>query len=363
MNFKPNWRFGAVAIFLMLIQSCSSATKNLSPQRPWQKSVPGKGALGNYSERTLSGFGTNFVIRAWPSSKPTVPLQTALDLAVAEINRIAKIADADVEGSEVSIINEKSYKEAVPISAELASILMDCDRMYQLSNLRFDVTYTRYKNRSEFTDADFNRITDWDTISPPGDGAHRLFGDKNMILDTKPVPKVRLYNQRLKISLNGMMRGYAIDKAMRVLMKQGLGGMSVIADGFFAAIGTPLRDQNLLCIENPKVLGSCLFQIKPLDPRKVLFVGTSASQERPGKMFDPKEIWTLRSGGVVVSGSNGAWVQFSTTISAVMDDLVLNNFFKKSQDPKLVGVYFLKDQNNAIDGSLEPFAKVEKAGK
>jgi len=337
---------------------CASAPKNTAPLRPWQKS-----SLKGYTQKSVEAFGTTFVIRAWPSSQPTVPVNTALDLAIAEIRRVAKMADGAVPGGEVNAINEKAYQEAVPISPELASILMDCDRMFQMSSLRFDVTFTPYKSKADFTDADYNRITDWDTKEPLGPGAHRLFGEKNMILDTKPIHKVRMYNQRIKLNLKGMIRGYAIEKAMRVLMKQGLGGMAVIADGFFAAIGTPLRDPSLLCIENPSQLGSCIFKVTASDPRKILYLGTSATQERPGKMFDPKEVWTLRSGGVIVSGENGAWVQFATTITAVMDDLVLNSFFNRSTSPKLSGTYFVKDQKGVLDGSLAPFASVTKVGK
>ena len=198
---------------------------------------------------------------------------------------------------------------------------------------------------------------------PLGPGAHRLFGDKNMILDTKPIFKVRMYNQRIRLNLKGMIRGYAVERAMKILMKQGLGGMAIIADGFMAAIGTPLRDPSLLCIENPNALGTCIFKVTASDPRKIFYLGTSASQERPGKKFDPKEVWTLRSGGVVVSGDDGAWVQFATTITAVMDDLVLNSLFLKTTAPKLSGTYFVKEQPGVLDGNLAPFASVSKIGK
>ena len=351
--------FGVLILcFTFNFLGCSSAPKNLAPVRPWQKT-----SLKGYLQKSVEAFGVTFVIRAWPSSKPTVPANTAIDLAIAEINRISKMADGSMSGGEVNAINEKAHQEAVPISAELAAILMDCDRMYQMSQLRFDITYTPYKTKDEFTDSDYNRITDWDVKEPLGPGAHRLFGDKNMILDTKPIFKVRMYNQRIRLNLKGMIRGYAVERAMKILMKQGLGGMAIIADGFMAAIGTPLRDPSLLCIENPNALGTCIFKVTASDPRKIFYLGTSASQERPGKMFDPKEVWTLRSGGVVVSGDDGAWVQFATTITAVMDDLVLNSLFLKTTAPKLSGTYFVKEQPGVLDGNLAPFASVSKIGK
>jgi len=340
---------------------CASTPKvPLGPTRPWQVTALN---LKGYSQKSVIAFGSNFVIRAWPSNKPTVPVNTALDLAVAEINRITNMADATVTGSEVEKINTKAYAEPVPISQELAAILIDCDRMYQMSELRFDITFTPYKNKAEFTDSDYNRITDWDSKQPLTAVSRRLFGDKNMILDTGPKPTVRMYNQRIRLNLKGMIRGYAAERAIRILMKQGLGGMAVMADGFVAAIGTPLRDPSIMCIENPKALGTCMFKVIPANFGKVLYLGTSASQERHGQMFDPKEIWTLRSGGVTVSGENGAWTQFATTITAVMDDLTLNALFNRLKSPKVSGTYFIKERDGALDGRLDPFASVMKVGK
>lgn len=345
-------------LFFVLVLSCSSAPKKSdSALRPWQKSSL-KGSL----EKSVDAFDTTFVIRAWPSSKPVVPLDQAIDLAIQEIRRIAQIADAKVEGSEIALINEKAFREPVNVSDEFSRILMDCERMHQLSKQRFDVTFTAYKNKSEFTDADYNRYTEWDQKGQVGPDAQKLFGDRNLILDLKPSPQVRMYNQRVKLNLNGMMRGYAAERAMKILMKQSLGGFAVIADGFVAAIGTPLRDPQLLCIENPKSLGSCIFQVKPLDPRKILYFGVSASQERPGKMFDPKEIWSLRSGGVIVAGDQGAWVQFGATISGVLDDLSLKSFFSRTQNPKLSGAFFIKDRNAELDGDLSPFISLSPVG-
>jgi thiamine biosynthesis lipoprotein ApbE len=342
---------------------CASTPKATGPIRPWQKA-----ALRGSTQRTVDAFGITFVIRVWPSNKPTVPVATALDLAVAEINRISKMADGAIPGGEVNMINTKAFQEAVPISPELAQILIDCNRMYQLSDLRFDVTYTPYKTKAEFTDSDFNRITDWDTKEPLGPKSYRMFGDKNLILDTAPINRVRMYNQRIRLNLKGMIRGYAAERAVKILMRQGLGGIAVIADGFFAAIGTPFKDPNLMCIEDPKNIGGCAYKITASDPRKVLYIGTSASQERAGKMFDPKEVWTLRSGGVVVAGETGGWVQFATTITAVMDDLTLNALFNKLKSPKVSGTYFIKDPSGVgstgmLDGSLSPFASTTKVGK
>ena len=356
MTFKTN-AIGAlfVLVFSIIYGGCASAPKVLPPQRPWQKA-----AMKGYTQKTVDAFGSTFVIRVWPSNKPTVPTDQALNLAVAEIKRISKMADATIPGGEVYQISEKAHEAGVPISAELANILIDCNRMYRMSDFRFDVTFTPFKDKADFTDADFNRITDWDTKEPPTAKAVRLFGDRNMILDTEPSYRVRLYNQRIRVNLKGMIRGYAAERAIRILMKQGLGGIAVMADSFVGAIGTPLKDTNLMCIENPSVLGTCLYKITASVPGKIMFFSTSASTERRGQIFDPKETWMFRSGGVIVAGENGGWVQFASTISAVMDDLVLNPFFAKLKPAKLAGTYFIKGQNAMLDGTLAPYATVTR---
>jgi thiamine biosynthesis lipoprotein ApbE len=167
-----------------------------------------------------------------------------------------------------------------------------------------------------------------------------------------------MYNRRTKLNLNGMVRGYAVSKAIEAMTKTGATGGSVIAENMVSAMGSELKNMALFCVENPVKLGTCLYHIVPADAVHPLFVGTSASKERRGVIFDPKDTWSYRDGGVTVAGQNGAWVQFGATLTSLMDDGQLETFLKKSFNPKLAAVYFDQSKTTQIKGSLLPFAKL-----
>ncbi len=342
--------------FLVLHFGCSSAPKkSIAPERPWQKI-----ALKGYVLSSAEAFGSKFVIRVWPSAtsgKTTAGASASAQAAVAEVKRIAGFADGSIETSLVSKINSSAYRSPVEITAELAGIITDCNRMLDTSDGKFDVTFVPYKEGEKFTEDDLNKITEWDKKDPNIGKATRLFGQQNMLLDSQPF-RVRFYNRRTRLNLKGMIRGYAIERAAQILSRQSLAGFAVIADGFFAASGVALTDPGLMCIENPAALGTCLYKIKAAPSVKVLYVGTSVSNERHGDMFDPNSSWTSRSGGVIVAGERGAWVQFATTISGLMDDPTLNDLFQKTVQPKVVSAYFNKLDPRKLEGSLAPFASV-----
>ena len=100
----------AMVIGSLLGVGCASAPKVLSPLRPWQKT-----SAKGFTEKSVEVFNSRIVIRAWPSKTSVVPAAQSIDLVITEINRIAKFADATIEGSEVNQINAKAYKEAVPL--------------------------------------------------------------------------------------------------------------------------------------------------------------------------------------------------------------------------------------------------------
>ncbi|MBC7397837.1 MAG: FAD:protein FMN transferase [Bdellovibrionales bacterium] len=339
------------AAFACLLQTSCSSTKTVKkPERPWQKVTQSV-----YAEGAGYAFGIRFVIRIWGVEKSTPLTLQILNRAKAEIQRVAKMADATYARSEVSRINQVAFKESVTVSPELYAILNTCEQMYQFSDHKFDVTYVPYgvdgKNQ-------LNTVTEWDKIPNSTAKSMRLFGSKNMLLDQNPM-RVRLYNRRLKVNLKGMIRGYAIESALKVLANEkGLTGYAVIAEGLVGAAGTALQEPALLCIEHSSALGSCAERVVPNSTVGPFLLGASASLERRGDLFNPKDSWTYRSGGVVIAGKRGEWVQFAMTITSVMDDGQLKTFFTRAMNPLLTGIYFNSITGQEILGTLEPLAKV-----
>jgi thiamine biosynthesis lipoprotein ApbE len=332
--------------------ACSSTPKVSVPPRPWQRITSTA-----YFQTSSQEFGKRIVVRIWPEKGAKVPAKEAAKEALAEIRRISTMADAGQSSSLLAKVNEQAYQGPVPITQEFLDILVASDRMYQMTEGKFDVTFVPVKYGAEESDMDLNKVTDWDerpALSP--DPLH-LFGKKGVIIDRKPLV-IRIYNRRTKINLNGMIRGYAIERAAKLLQEKGHAGFAIIADGFFAASGVALKDQGIMCVEDPASLGNCLRTIRPGADVSILYLGSSSSLERKGINFDPTTVWSSRSGGVIVAGREGSWVQFATTITAVMDDASLVDFFGKANRYGVSGAYFTPSKKDGLAGNLAPFASL-----
>jgi thiamine biosynthesis lipoprotein ApbE len=336
-HFQNTIALGICALTL-LVAGCASTTTVSTATRPWLKAP--KGSL---QESSVDAFGIKFIVRASSA--------TARDAALAEIKRISDLADHTHSGSDIARISSSAYAAPVVVSPETATLLSLCQSMYEISDHKFDVSFSY--------SSEFNAITDWDHKEKLAPKTERFFGRQNLLLDPG-TNQVRMYNRKTKLNLNGMIRGYAAAKAIDAMTKAQATGGSVIAENLVAAMGSELKNAQLFCVENPLKLGTCLYKIIATDSTRPLFVGTSASKERKGIIFDPKDTWSYRSGGVSVGGNNGAWVQFGATITSLMDDGQLETFLKKGFTPKLSAVFFDQTATTKIRGSLLPYAKLAR---
>lgn len=351
---------GLLLLSACLIIGCASAPNGASdsgasdpdapPPRPWQRATL-KGAV----QTSIDAFGTRMVVRVWASTLNRNPASALLE-AITEIKRIEALTSPTNATGELFRVNEKSWDEAVPISDELAQIFIDSDSMYRIAEGKFDITYVPYRGEKDFVEEDINKMKDWDRQPKLSAQPRKLIGNQGLLLDLNPA-RVRRYNRRNQINLNGMIRGYAIDRATRFLATQKLAGFAVIADGLVGAAGIALKDPNLMCIEDPKALGRCKAALVPLQANRIFYFGTSASLERRGKLFDPKSSWSYRSGGVTIAGPNAKWVQFALTYGGIADEGRLNTLFEKNRNLGLAGTYL--GSNSEWLGSLRPYFEIK----
>jgi hypothetical protein len=353
--------FGLNLLVFLLI-GCSSADKGADPKsaagqagaeaepppRPWQK-----GTLKGVMQTSIEAFGSRMFVRVWPSTANRDPTGALLE-AVTEIKRIETMTSPNYASGELFKINEGSWNGAVEISPEMAQILIDCDQMYRISEGKFDITYVPYRGERDFVEDDINKIKNWDAEPKLSKTPKKLIGTQGLLLDTNPT-RIRRYNRRHRLNLNGMIRGYTIDRVTQILAPKQLAGFAVISEGLVGAAGIALKDPNLLCIENPERLGTCLKNLTPQMTNRVLYFGTSASLERKGKMFDPKSSWSYRAGGVTIAGSSAKWVQFGLTYGAIADEGRLNTLFEKNRNLGLSGMYFDANNKTQLVGSLMPY--------
>jgi len=191
------------------------------------------------TQRTL--MGTLWTIDVIDHGHPEAA-QQATDAAYAELERIDRLMSEWKPQSPISQVNAAAGKTAVAVPAELRELLERSVRYSRATEGTFDVTWR-------------------------GMGAIWRFDDKFRVPSQKEVEiarqridfrKIEIQGDRIfipagtNIGLGGIAKGYAIDRAMQVLLQKGFtdalvdGGGDVLVHG--ANLGEPWR----LGIQHPR---------------------------------------------------------------------------------------------------------------
>ena len=172
-------------------------------------------------------MGTHLSFAAYTT--PTVgqaAVRAAFDAATAEIVRIEKLMTTWDPASEVSRINAAAGKEAVHVGDETFGVIQEALHASEISDGCFDITFETLHGLWKFDQ-------DLDPHPPAAaDVRARLkdVGYKHVKLDTA-ARTVMIDDQRTHIGLGGIAKGYAVDKAAKVLQDAGLTSFFVQAGG------------------------------------------------------------------------------------------------------------------------------------
>jgi FAD:protein FMN transferase len=144
-------------------------------------------------------------------------VSAAFERAIAEFVRIEALMTTWRDTSEVSRVNAAAGKGAVEVGAETLEVVRASLDMSARSKGTFDITFETLHGLWKF-DEDLDP-------TPPQDAALKaklkLMGYKHVQLD-EAAHTVRIDAPGVKISLGGIAKGYAVDKAVAVLDQAGL---------------------------------------------------------------------------------------------------------------------------------------------
>lgn len=197
--------------------------------------------------------------------------ERAVELAFAEIKRIENLMSRHREGSEVYLINQQAFQKEIPISPELFSLIKTAQIYTKKTNGAFDITVTpllllwkKVKQRG--------KLPSTEEIKK----ALSLVGAEKIILGEKE-HTIKLAQPGVQIDLGGIAKGYAVDKAIEVLKKEGISRALVNAGGDLYTLGHPLkRDHWRVGVQDPYNKTNILGIIK----LKNMAVATSGNYER-----------------------------------------------------------------------------------
>lgn len=178
-------------------------------------------------------MGTDIeLIASVASESDDIKVDRAFDLAIREMERIENEMSEWKEGTYVSKINQNAGREDVVVPAELYNVISAAQKVSELSDGAFDISWAAMRGLWKFTKGE-ERVPSLEEIS----GKLPFLNYKDIELnETKST--VFLKRQGMAIGLGGIAKGYAVDKAMDILVKQGITNAIVKSGGDMRIQGT-----------------------------------------------------------------------------------------------------------------------------
>ena len=175
--------------------------------------------------------------------------EDAIKKAFEEVKRIDDLFTTYNEASPVWKINN-SVDTIIDIESEIFNLIVQCDSITRLSKGSFDVSLDNLTKAWGFYTDDPQLPTKAEI-----DSALLNSGWQNIILlgDNRIIKK-----ENVGLNFGAIAKGYAVDKAIDVLIKSGIKGALVNAGGEISVVGTDW----IVGIQHPREINSIIKKIK-----------------------------------------------------------------------------------------------------
>ncbi len=155
-----------------------------------------------------------------------------IEEAYSEIERIEKLLTTFDEGSQTNLINRKAGITPVKVNPEVYSLIERSIRISKITQGAFDISYGSIDKRLWNFDKEMKELPDPATAK----ALVRLINYQNILLDPKK-QTVFLKEKGMRIGFGGIGKGYAADRAKKVLQDNGVQNGIVNAAGDLVAWG------------------------------------------------------------------------------------------------------------------------------
>lgn len=169
-----------------------------------------------------------------------------LELAIGEIQRIERLISSWDSTSQTSAINRMAGVEAVSVDPELFGLIERAIGLSELTDGAFDISYASMDRIWKF-DGSMREMPTPEAIKQ----SVALVGYENILLD-RSNSSVFLRKAGMKIGFGAIGKGYAADRARKLLEAQGVTAGIINASGDLTAWGKqPSGEDWLVAITNP----------------------------------------------------------------------------------------------------------------
>ncbi|MBL8625847.1 MAG: FAD:protein FMN transferase [Myxococcales bacterium] len=220
---------------------------------------------------TDQAMGTVVQVTIWTDDEPGAA--QAAQAVFAEFRRLDAMMTTWTPDSEISKINAAAGSgKAVPVSDEAYAVIARALEVSKASQGVFDITVGAYGGLWKF-DEDMDG-----TLPDPAEVLKRkkLVNWKDVVLD-KRRHTVRLKRAGMKITLGGIAKGYAVDRAAALLDKAGFASFIVQAGGDMYVSGDKNGTPWVVGIRDPRGPRDQSFAVAPIKDHSF---STSGDYER-----------------------------------------------------------------------------------
>jgi len=224
------------------------------------------GRKAGWLKREEAIMGTSIVVELWADERPAG--EAAIRAVMDEMHRIDRAMSPFKEDSELSRINREAHQAPVPVSVEMARLIVRAAEFSELSGGAFDITYAAvghlydYRNRFRPSDEELEK-------------ARAAIGWRGLVLDSQ-ARTVRFARAGMRIDLGGFAKGHAVDNAAAILRRRGIAHAMVSAGGDSRVIGDRRGRPWTIGIRDPRRPG----QVAAMLPLEDVSISTSGDYER-----------------------------------------------------------------------------------
>ena len=160
-------------------------------------------------------MGTAIVVELW--SETAAAGTAAIDAVMAEMHRIDRTMSPHKDDSELTRINRGAASAPVRLSDEMTILLTRAESFARLTGGAFDITVGVFSGVWKFDEDNDGTIPAPELVA----ARKKLVNWRDLVLDPAK-HTARLKKKGQKITLGGIAKGYAVDKAVAVLRAAGL---------------------------------------------------------------------------------------------------------------------------------------------
>ncbi len=181
---------------------------------------------------------------------------SAVEAAFGEISRVESVMSRFREGSDIWRINQAAGLEPVVVSAEVFELLERSQRLSAASSGAFDITFAGLYGLWDFT-------TQAQALPAEQDIRERLLlvGYDKLILSETEL-SVFLEKPGMKLDLGGIAKGYAVDRAIQILLDHGIYDGLVNAGGDIRAMGSHKGRAWAVGVQDPRNKDNLLYRLE-----------------------------------------------------------------------------------------------------